>query len=124
MTVDQAQGSESDIVILSCVRSNHNRNIGFVSNPNRLNVAVSRARERIVVIGSTNTLASDSKWAKLIGMCKTIGSVEALPAAVSGSNAMPQRPENAWKKWKSQCEEQLQQLSALRATRSVIDRFK
>ena len=40
LTVDQAQGSEADIVILSCVRSNLDSSIGFLSNANRMNVAL------------------------------------------------------------------------------------
>lgn len=46
MTVDQAQGSEYDIIILSCVRSNYNHIIGFVSNANRLNVVGSSASSK------------------------------------------------------------------------------
>ena len=57
-TVDASQGSESDVVILSCVRCNAKHQIGFLSHPNRLCVALSRARERLVVLGSSRTLAS------------------------------------------------------------------
>lgn len=59
MTVDQAQGSEADVVVLSCVRSNEQRALGFVTNPSRMNVAISRARERLVVVGDGATLCSD-----------------------------------------------------------------
>lgn len=50
LTVDQAQGSEADIVILFVVRSNNSKNIGFVKNPSRLN-AMSRTREQLYVAG-------------------------------------------------------------------------
>ena len=43
-TVDKFQGSENDIIILSCVRSNPEKNIGFLKKKNRICVALSRAR--------------------------------------------------------------------------------
>jgi hypothetical protein len=48
VSVDSCQGSEADIVILSCVRGNERGDLGFTTNPNRLNVAVSRAKEKYV----------------------------------------------------------------------------
>ena len=100
-SVDQAQGSEADVVILSCVRSNHAMELGFVTNTNRLNVGVSRARERLVVVGDTSTLGTDANWAALISQCQRV-SVESLPPIGQGSSeltvergvshpAMPQR---------------------------------
>jgi len=53
-TVDAYQGKENTIVILSLVRSNTHGEIGHVSSYNRCNVAVSRAKERLIVIGSTS----------------------------------------------------------------------
>jgi ATP-dependent RNA/DNA helicase IGHMBP2 len=80
MTVDQAQGSEADVVILSLVRSNGRGEIGFASNKNRLNVAVSRARERLVVIGDSWTMSTDPRWAELAGVSQQLSDVAALPA--------------------------------------------
>lgn len=68
VTVDQAQGSEADVVVLSCVRSNRRRITGFVgtrSSPNRFNVAITRARDRLVVVGDYATLSVDSVWGAL-----------------------------------------------------------
>ena len=57
MTVDSAQGSETDYVILSCVRCNGGHDIGrFVAGPRRVNVAMSRARKQLIVVGSSKTL--------------------------------------------------------------------
>lgn len=53
-TVDAYQGKENAIVILSLVRSNKYGEIGHVSSNNRCNVAVSRAKERLIVVGSTS----------------------------------------------------------------------
>ncbi len=49
-------------MILSCVRCNCSGTVGFLSNRNRLCVALSRARERLVVLGSAATLRSDPVW--------------------------------------------------------------
>ena len=65
-TVDASQGSESDVVVLSCVRCNPRHDIGFLSHPNRVCVALSRARERLVLVGSAATLVAKSKmWREL-----------------------------------------------------------
>eukprot|EP00043_Microstomoeca_roanoka_P016270 m.165419 g.165419 ORF g.165419 m.165419 type:complete len:791 (-) comp16424_c0_seq1:136-2508(-) len=76
LTVDQSQGSEADIVVLSCVRSNSRGDIGFVKNPNRLNVAVSRTRFRLIVVGDEKTIgARDANWAQLYRACRKVSSV-------------------------------------------------
>lgn len=62
MTVDAAQGSEADIVLISCVRCNARGDIGFVSNPNRACVALSRAKEQLIVVGSARTMTRDRHW--------------------------------------------------------------
>ena len=59
-TVDSSQGSEADIIILSGVRSNEERAVGFLSSVNgarRICVAMSRARETLIIIGDRRTLA-------------------------------------------------------------------
>ena len=61
-TVDSSQGSEADVVILSCVRSNGTGAVGFLSNRNRLCVAFSRAREWLCVFGHSATLRSNAIW--------------------------------------------------------------
>lgn len=55
-TVDSYQGEENDIIILSTVRNNTYGSVGFVGNPNRVNVALSRARLGLYVFGSRQLL--------------------------------------------------------------------
>ena len=66
VTVDAAQGSEADVVVLSCVRCNRQRNLGFITDKNRLCVALSRAREMLIVVGSMTTLRGDPVWREVI----------------------------------------------------------
>ncbi|CAE6201147.1 unnamed protein product [Arabidopsis arenosa] len=66
-SVDGFQGGEEDVIIISTVRSNGNGKVGFLSNRQRANVALTRARHCLWVIGNATTLArSGSIWAKLI----------------------------------------------------------
>ncbi len=55
-TVDSFQGGESDLVIISYVRSNARGDIGFVDDPNRINVAHTRCRREMAVIGDLECL--------------------------------------------------------------------
>ena len=55
-TVDNYQGEENDIVILSLVRSNHHDNIGFLKASNRVCVALSRARHGMFIFGNASCL--------------------------------------------------------------------
>ncbi|MCY4654888.1 MAG: AAA domain-containing protein, partial [Dehalococcoidia bacterium] len=50
-TVDSFQGRECDVVVYSTVRSNRDRRIGFLKDYRRINVALSRARDRLVIVG-------------------------------------------------------------------------
>lgn len=60
-TVDAFQGRETDIVFYSVVRSNERGNLGFLKDVRRLNVAFSRARELLVVVGNHNSVTKRLK---------------------------------------------------------------
>lgn len=60
-TVDAFQGSETDIVFYSVVRSNEAGNLGFLKDVRRLNVAFSRARELLVVVGNHHSVTKRLK---------------------------------------------------------------
>lgn len=69
-TVDHFQGSERDIIIFSCVRSNYANNIGFLSIVSRLNVAITRGKYALWIIGDAKCLQSDLTWKALIDNVK------------------------------------------------------
>ncbi|XP_044457505.1 probable helicase MAGATAMA 3 isoform X3 [Triticum aestivum] len=72
-TVDGFQGREKEVVIFSCVRCNKEQNIGFVSDFRRMNVAITRARSAVLVIGSASTLQQDKHWNNLVESAKERG---------------------------------------------------
>ncbi|PKA53953.1 putative helicase MAGATAMA 3 [Apostasia shenzhenica] len=72
-TVDGFQGREKDFAIFSCVRSNNEKGIGFVSDFRRMNVGITRARSSVLVVGSAFTLMQDDHWSNLVSNAKERG---------------------------------------------------
>ncbi|XP_011091752.2 uncharacterized protein LOC105172113 [Sesamum indicum] len=70
-SIDGFQGGEEDIIIISTVRSNNGGSIGFLSSPQRTNVALTRARHCLWILGNERTLSqADSVWEALINDAK------------------------------------------------------
>merc|ERR1739846_217293 len=65
-TVDFFQGREKDVIIVSCVRAQNSSSIGFVANTRRINVAITRARHILWVVGNEKTLKKSPDWKDLI----------------------------------------------------------
>lgn len=72
-TVDGFQGREKEIIILSFVRSNPRGDIGFLADARRLNVAITRAKVKLVALGDSTTLASDPLLRKFLEFVRERG---------------------------------------------------
>ena len=65
-TVDAFQGQERDVIIISFVRSNDKGEVGFLSDIRRTNVAMTRARKKLIMIGDSATLSSHPFYLELL----------------------------------------------------------
>ena len=75
-SAEKFQGQERRVILISTVRSSESfiefdarHNLGFVANPKRFNVAVTRAQELLIVVGNARILAKDPCWGELLWMC-------------------------------------------------------
>lgn len=75
-TVDGFQGQERNIIYISLVRSNDKMEIGFLNDIRRMNVALTRARERLVVIGDSATLARHPFYNAFITYAESINAYQ------------------------------------------------
>lgn len=64
-TVDGFQGQERDIIVISLVRANDDGQIGFLRDLRRMNVAITRARMKLIILGDTSTLTRHPFYRKL-----------------------------------------------------------
>lgn len=72
-TIDSFQGQEKEVVILSLVRSNSEAAIGFLKDYRRMNVALTRAKEQLFVIGDSSTIGQDPFYALFLEYMDEIG---------------------------------------------------
>lgn len=69
-TVDGFQGQERDVIVISLVRSNAEGNIGFLHDLRRMNVAITRARMKLILIGDRSTLCRIPFYKRLLLFCE------------------------------------------------------
>jgi superfamily I DNA and/or RNA helicase len=72
-TIDSFQGQERDVVYISLTRSNANGEIGFLSDTRRMNVAMTRARKKLVVIGDSATLTRLQFYTDFVNYAEKLG---------------------------------------------------
>lgn len=75
-TVDGYQGRESDVVVISLVRSNAEGQIGFLRDLRRMNIAMTRARMKLIIIGDSGTLSRHPFYRKLYEYIQSLHSAK------------------------------------------------
>lgn len=68
-TVDAFQGQERDVILVSLVRANEAGEIGFLNDLRRMNVAITRARMKLIILGASTTLCRHKFYKKLYDSC-------------------------------------------------------
>ena len=71
-TIDSFQGRESDVIIFSTVRCNASGDIGFVEDARRLNVAWTRAKLGLIIVGDRRTMSTNGLWKRAIDSCTEV----------------------------------------------------
>ena len=61
-TIDGFQGKEKDIIILSLVRSNSKGLLGFLRDYRRINVAITRSKSKLLIVGNKSSIIKDIMW--------------------------------------------------------------
>ncbi|OJI99811.1 hypothetical protein ASPVEDRAFT_163989 [Aspergillus versicolor CBS 583.65] len=74
-TIDNFQGEEAKVVVISLVRSNKQNQCGFLRTPNRINVLLSRAMHGMYVIGNSETSKGVDMWNKVINILESEGNI-------------------------------------------------
>ena len=73
-TIDSFQGQEQETIILSLVRSNDDGDIGFLKDYRRMNVAITRAKEQLFVVGDSATIGGDAFYNSFLSYIEKYGS--------------------------------------------------
>lgn len=87
-TVDGFQGQERDVIVISLVRANDQGRIGFLNDLRRMNVAITRARMKLIILGDASTLTRHAFYKELYQYISANGQIVALkpPSDFSSEN--------------------------------------
>jgi superfamily I DNA and/or RNA helicase len=77
-TVDGFQGREKEAVLISCVRSNATGDIGFLADTRRMNVALTRARRKLIVVGDSATIGGHDFYAAMLAYFESVGAYQSI----------------------------------------------
>jgi superfamily I DNA and/or RNA helicase len=72
-TIDGFQGQEKDLVFISLVRSNPKGEIGFLVDYRRMNVAMTRARKQLIIVGDSATIGNNKFYRDFLEYCEQVG---------------------------------------------------
>jgi len=72
-TIDGFQGEERDLIYITLVRSNENQEIGFLGDLRRINVAITRAKKKLVIIGDSSTIGAHAFYKEFLEYCEKHG---------------------------------------------------
>ena len=72
-TIDGFQGEERDVIYITLVRSNENQEIGFLGDLRRINVAITRAKKKLVIIGDSSTIGAHAFYKEFLEYCEKHG---------------------------------------------------
>ena len=91
-TVDGFQGQERDVILISMVRGNDEGRIGFLGDLRRMNVAITRARMKLIILGDTSTLSKTPFYRKLIEHVTEHGRMLVIPGMNQNPPPTPPAP--------------------------------
>ena len=77
-SVDGFQGREKEAVIVSLVRSNREGEVGFLADTRRMNVAMTRARRKLIVIGDSATITTHPFYEKMVKYFESVGAYHSV----------------------------------------------
>lgn len=88
-TADKFQGRDKEVVLVSCVRSNEFGTVGdLLKDARRVNVALTRARSKLVILGSEKTLSCNALLSDMVALCRARGWVLDLTSAMLEGHAL------------------------------------
>lgn len=134
-SVEQFQGQEREVIIISTVRSTvkHNEvdkffNLGFLTNYRRFNVAITRAKSLLIIVGNPHIITKDRYWDKLLRYCADNGSYQGCPLpppeeefGYSGYSDSRDQPAGGWEYSQEPSDRAFRHDNAPSATEKVLE---